>query len=78
MDDAVMKKYTSLSSEARHYVQYDQGENSSLRVRRNSPCGRSDRMRSFLICNLQKYEEISWLQIERPGSIPGATRLSEQ
>jgi chitin synthase len=26
MDDAVMKKYTSLSSEARHYVQYDQGE----------------------------------------------------
>jgi hypothetical protein len=26
MDDAVMKKYTTLSSEARHYVQYDQGE----------------------------------------------------
>jgi hypothetical protein len=26
MDDAVMKKYTTLSSEAIHYVQYDQGE----------------------------------------------------
>jgi hypothetical protein len=26
MDDAVMNKYTTLSSEARHYVQYDQGK----------------------------------------------------
>lgn len=26
MDDAVMNKYTTLSNEARHYVQYDQGE----------------------------------------------------
>lgn len=26
MDDNVMKKYTTCSSEARHYVQYDQGE----------------------------------------------------
>lgn len=26
MDDNVMKKYTTSSSEARHYVQYDQGE----------------------------------------------------
>lgn len=26
MDDNVMKKYTTRSDEARHYVQYDQGE----------------------------------------------------
>jgi hypothetical protein len=26
MDDAVMKKYTTVSNEARHYVQYDQGK----------------------------------------------------
>jgi chitin synthase len=43
MDDAVMKKYTTLSSEARHYVQYDQGEETRhylhhfFRVGRHSP-----------------------------------------
>ena len=26
MDDAVMNKYTTVSKEARHYVQYDQGK----------------------------------------------------
>lgn len=26
MDDNVMRKYTTRSDEARHYVQYDQGE----------------------------------------------------
>jgi hypothetical protein len=57
MDDAVMKKYTTLSSEARHYVQYDQGENIShfssllpsrkaLPVRRAGGRG-SNRLQSF-------------------------------
>jgi hypothetical protein len=26
MDDAVMKKYATMSTEAKHYVQYDQGK----------------------------------------------------
>ena len=26
MDDSVMRKYTTASQEARHYVQYDQGK----------------------------------------------------
>lgn len=30
MDDNVMKKYTLTSSEARHYVQYDQGNNNII------------------------------------------------
>ena len=30
MDDAVMNKYTTMSSEAKHFVQYDQGNYSVL------------------------------------------------
>ena len=31
MDDSVMRKYTTASKEARHYVQYDQGKCSCLK-----------------------------------------------
>lgn len=31
MDDNVMKKYTTRSDEARHYVQYDQGTSKSTK-----------------------------------------------
>jgi hypothetical protein len=69
MDDAVMKKYTALSSEARHYVQYDQGEKTRelssplLLIQRTFPVRRTGlyekmgkgqkKLRNFLIYILQ-------------------------